>query len=685
MDNDLSDLKEEIRARSDIVEIVGQYTRLRRTGKTYVGLCPFHNDRNPSFSVVPHMQIYKCFSCGESGDIFKFIQKKENLSFVETLEFLARRAGITFTRKAQNPEAASEVDEMLELNKLAVAFFRDRLTKSIEAQSYLAGRAVLKETQEQFQIGFAAQDWEALAGYLERRKANLPLAARLGLIRARQTEGSGYYDVYRGRIMFPIQDVSGRIIAFGGRTIVGDDAKYINSDDSRLFHKSKTLYGLNFARKKLSADTPAVFVEGYLDVVTAHQAGFTQCVATLGTSMTEDHARMLARYSPKVVICYDSDSAGIRATLRGSAVWESIGVDGAEVRIALLPKGEDPDSLLRRGDTATFQTALDNAVPRTEFELDLCLSSHDITTEEGRAAALAEAIPIIASVSSLPVRDKYAQRAARLHPSFTMNIDRAITQILAEAQTYRQNHRNTPRDRGYPLTSDANRQPLSEQPKPPTYQPGTMPRTGPQERYQGGGQQGGRSANGRWKQKPQGPAADYTPPSLAPPAVLGVEKAEKQLLRACFEPEWRPLVLAKLAPEQFITAHGRRLFEWIQRTPALEDGSLDPQPLIRRALDEEEAAESSRIMGIGAPSGGPKMSGLIQDVLEDSPFLASNDRLSKAVVDTCIARLVEHHRDLTGRLLKNKLQNLHELPIEQQRACLAEYQQWVRETRGSPS
>jgi DNA primase len=686
---------------------------------------------------MPDLQRYKCFSCGEGGDVFKFIQKKENLDFIEALEFLAKRAGIVFERKGVSPERASERDRMLELNALAVRFFQDRLSKSEDAKAYLAGRGILKETQEKFDIGYAPPDWEALTFYLQQKRADLALAEKIGLIKARQ-EGGGYYDAFRNRLMFPIHDVSGRVIAFGGRALDDDPAKYLNSPQSPLFDKSRTLYGLVFARKKLSGDIPAVFVEGYVDVVTTHQAGFTQCVATLGTSMTEEHARMLARYNPRVVICYDGDAAGIKATLRGATVWESIGVDGAEVRVARLPAGDDPDSLLRRGETAAFQAALDKAVPRVDFQIELVLKEHNLKSEDGRDAALAEVIPILASLHSKAARAHYAQDLVKLHPLHArLGIGRAMEQLLADVEAYARQSRDGqgPRDRNYPLTEQANRAPLAEQPPPPVFRP--------PDRKQWGGEQwpgtrnvirkgeGRPEGNGGYGNKgkrryPDNPIGDPTPPSLDAPLLTGAEKAERQLLRACFSAEWRPFILSRLKPEVLLTPQGRRLFAWIAATPAAEDGSLDPLPLLHRAEREEEDTEADEAgedfyhrghrgtpreeagdtaleaAGSGwegeketeatpenvargiLPGKGEKLSDFLRAVLEDSPFLVSNERLNEAAVSDCIRRLQKDHQDRSRRELAERLQHAESLPPEQRRAYIEQYHRNVRETRGSP-
>ena len=729
MERDLNDIKEEVRARTDIVEIISGYTRLKRSGKNWTGLCPFHADKNPSFSVSPSTQGYRCWSCGEKGDVFTFVQKKQNIDFMEALEDLAKRAGVAFERRGINPQIASEKEQMRELNRLAVEFYQDRLSLSDEARDYLAKHSILKETQEQFEIGFAANEWEGLTFFLQRRRADVTLAAKMGLIKTREKErGGGYYDTYRNRVMFPIHDLQGDVIGFGGRAMSPDEkAKYINSEQSALFDKSSTLYGLFFAKKgKLSEERPPVFVEGYVDVITAHQAGFTQCVATLGTSMTEEHARILARYSKRVVICYDADNAGISATLRGATVWESMGVEGAEVRVARLPLGEDPDSLLKRGDTAAFQAALDNATPRVDFQIEIALRRHDLQTDTGKEEALAEVIPILASIRSLTQRDRHAQRLAYLHPSSQYNITRAIEAILADAAMYaaQSDGARSPRDRGYPRTGEANGAPLNEQPPPPSYRPASrerwgqfdpgtrnIVRKGDGEGYGNGqgsygrsgssGDYGGKSGNGYGRNKdryPPRPQSDPTPPPLNTPALSGAQKAERTLMRALLAPETRANLLAQL-DSRLLTPRGQGLFAYIARTPANDEGGIDPFPLLRRMeMDEEEEdakEDSSEKKGNSEAEGEPasrealerkrsaKISEYLRDLLEDSRSVMSNEPLNEAVVADCIRRLQKYRADQVHRD-QVELLNRPDLTPEQQTAFIEQYHQTMRQMRGTP-
>lgn len=702
MERDLQDIKEDVRTRSDIVDIISQYTRLKRSGKNWTGLCPFHDDKRPSFSVSPDKQYYKCWSCGEAGDVFKFIEKKENLEFIEALEFLARRAGITFERKGINKEQASERERMFEMNQIAAKFYQERLGRAADARDTLAKRGILKETQEHFDLGYAPPDRGALSSHLQNIHANIELAIKMGLVRSRQPSGSGIYDTFCNRLMFPIHDVSGRIVAFGGRAMGDDLAKYLNSDQSLVFDKSRTLYGLCFARKKLSSNTPAVFVEGYFDVITAHQAGFQQCVATLGTSLTEDHARILARYNPHVVICYDADTAGIKATMRGAEVWESLEIADTQVRIARLPAGEDPDSMLLKGDTAGFQRALDNAISRVEFEMELIQIRHDLNTETGKDAALHELLPVLAKIKSLVDRDKYAIRIARLHPASTYDLSRAIREILSDAaQIALKNVQNSPRTQGYPLTERANRAPLNGPQNGMGYQPpskeswGTWPNT----------KQVVRKGNN--------PDFPGSPTSLSnspiglpiPPMhsirLTGVEKAERELLRALLTAEWRIFILSRLKPEQLVTELGRDYFELIARTTAETDGSIDIPKLIYRVeqeelqpIDDPYAEEDSAVSSPAdlnasekiaqeAKYDPSKLSYFIRDVLEDSPFLVSNEMLSEASLNSCILKLQKHWKDQARRELELVLQQ-QEIPPEQRRAFIEQYHVKMRESHGSP-
>jgi DNA primase len=691
MAKDLQQLKEEIRSRTEILDVIGQYTTLKRAGKNWKGLCPFHADRNPSFNVQPEKQIYKCFSCGEGGDVFTFVQKKENLDFIEALEFLARRAGIPFEWEHTSPEHKSEREELLALNAMAVAYFQDRLAKSEDAKAYLNQRALLKSTQEQFEIGFAPPDWEGLTFYLQRKGANLAMAAKAGLIKVRQPEGNGYYDTFRNRLMFPIHDLNMRPIAFGGRAMGDDPAKYLNTEQTPLFDKSRTLYGLAFARKSLSETKPPIFVEGYIDVITAHQAGYTQCVATLGTSMTEEHGRILARYSPRVLICYDADSAGIKATLRGASVWESLGIENGEVRIVRLPEGDDPDSILKRGDGATFQKALDSAVPRADFQIDLALKNHTLDTAEARSEALKLILPILASLPNALDRDRYIQRYAYLHPAYSFQLNRAVSQITTEVDRLQQKARASasPREQGYPLTENTNRGAMREMPpydaspkRTSQAKPGAAFPMTREVRRKGG-----------CKDTPP-ILTDYTPPSTELPPRSRAQKAEDLLLRALFTAEWRTYLLTHITEEDFITANARLLWEQIARTPATNSGTIDTHQLLAQIEAEEtqlpeEDPFQEEIDRLYMPQNAilrtdsAKLSYYLREILEESFAGIANDPMTEASVQDCIGQLRRHRLDREVREILQKLQSAENLSDAERQDLLRLYHQKMLERRGS--
>lgn len=702
----LSDIKEEVRARADIVEIIGGYTRLKPAGKNFQGLCPFHADKKPSFNVSPGFQWYKCWSCGEEGDIFTFLQKKENLTFVEALELLAKRVGIPFERSGFSPERISEREEMYALNALAVKYYRDKLSGSGEGIDYLAGRGILKQTQDQFDIGFAPPEWDGLAIYLQRHRANLPLAARIGLVRERK-ETSGYIDYYRNRVMFPIHDLRGNVAGFGGRAMGDEQPKYINSPQSDVFNKSRLLYGLYFARHKLNADTPPVFVEGYTDVVTTHQAGFTQCVATLGTAMTEEHAQMLVRYNPKVILCYDSDSAGVNATLKGAAIWDGMGVEGASLLVARLPEGDDPDSILKRGDTAAFQLSLDNAVPRVDFEIELVMRRNDSSLPAGRDNALSEVIPILATVKGRTNVDRYVQKLARLHPMYNLNPTRAMESILQDIAEYRASSRrgSTSRARNHTTVEEQNGAPLRENAPPPAFRrrsatpqpfnPGTANWVQSADRRSRSSGWSGQNKNYNGYIGYNGPAGDPNPPSLQLPEHSAAEKAERTLLRALFAGEWRSLILQRTDGAKLITDRGSEIAKWIVKTPPAADGEIQPADVIRliereigqTTVQPDPAVHVTNMLVMEEPEAfrvnhSAIMAEYVRDLVEDSVSVLSNEPLNEATILGCIRRLNEYRNSQAIREINEALQR-EDLTFQQRREYMVTLMELQRAHRGS--
>jgi DNA primase len=352
---------EEIKSRLDIVDVISEYIPLKRTGQNWRGLCPFHAEKTPSFMVSPSKQIYHCFGCGTGGDIFTFLLKYENLSFQEALNVLAEKAGVTLKKFQKNTAKTGEKESILNSNKDALIFYQDSLVKNQKAGRYLAGRGINSKAQKLFFVGYAADSWDALFSYLQKKGYKAEEIKKSGLI-ARGTKN--YYDVFRNRIIFPIFNMRGEVVAFGGRVMDDSMPKYLNSPETPIFNKSRTLYGISHAKESIKKTGIAILVEGYLDVITAHMYGFSNTVAPLGTALTQDHGKLIKRFAQEVILVFDGDSAGIKAAKNGIGVLLESGLN---IRVLPLPDGEDPDSYLRKKGKEAFSDLLEKAVSIVDF------------------------------------------------------------------------------------------------------------------------------------------------------------------------------------------------------------------------------------------------------------------------------------------------------------------------------
>lgn len=392
---------QEIRERCDIVEVVSSYLPLKRSGANHQGLCPFHSEKSPSFNVNSTRQIFHCFGCGVGGNVFSFLMRMEGLSFPETVRRLGERVGIEVEDEALSPaeeRRREEAERLVRVNEVACDFYHQILLSGEEGA---AGRRYLKErgyggkTARAFRLGYAPERWEALAGHLAGKGFD-PRWARdvLGLTRAGK-DGRGDYDLFRRRLIFPIFDLRGQVVAFGGRVL--DDAlpKYINSPESPLYHKGRILYGLYQAKESMRQGGEGIVVEGYFDQLALHRAGFAHAVATCGTALTEEHARLLKRYAKRALLLFDQDSAGRKATFRAMDVLLAEGLPAAVVE---LDAGEDPDSFLRKRGAEVFRQRLAAARPVLEVFMEATLTAHGEGIE-GRARAVEE---IAAKLRMLP-------------------------------------------------------------------------------------------------------------------------------------------------------------------------------------------------------------------------------------------------------------------------------------------
>jgi len=361
----------EIRARIDIGSFIGSYVQLRKRGNDLVGLCPFHNEKTPSFHVHPDKGFFKCFGCDAAGDVFTFVEKHENLKFPEALRMLAQRAGVEL--EPENPQATrarNEREAIHEANRIAAAFFERMLRSSAgaKARAYCEGRGLTEATIEKFHLGHAPDEWEALASELRRNNVDPALAAKGGLLKRGER---GFYDFYRDRLMVPTYSTTGEVIAFGGRALGDGEPKYLNTSTTPAYEKGRHLFALNIARRAAARDRTLIVVEGYLDCIALHQAGFENAVAALGTSFTQEQAKELRKYADGIYLCFDADTAGNAAADKAiETAAQVIEHAGSGVRIVQLPEGADPDGFVREHGAEAFAALLKSAKPAIEFRLE---------------------------------------------------------------------------------------------------------------------------------------------------------------------------------------------------------------------------------------------------------------------------------------------------------------------------
>ena len=405
---------EELSERADIVDIVSDYTQLKPKGANYFGLCPFHSEKTPSFSVSADKQFFHCFGCGVGGDVITFIMRAENLDFSEAVRFLSGKVGLPVPEDNDSGRAEKRA-RILELNKFAARYFHECLmgVEGQAAREYLRKRGITDKTIRRFGIGYAPDLWDGLIRAAKDFEKSELLEAKLV---AKNNKTGGVYDMFRGRVIFPIIDVRGNIIAFGGRIIGDGEPKYLNSPETIVYNKSRHLFALNIARK--SKSRRYILAEGYMDVVSLHQAGFDTAVASLGTSLTDQQARLLAKYADEVVIAYDSDRAGRSAAERAISLLEKTNV---KVKLINLPGAKDPDEYIKKFGAESFSLRLDRSENHIEYKLDLVKTKYDLDVDEQRIAYLKEAAEILSTIDNPVELAVYLARVAE-----TGKIDRAV-------------------------------------------------------------------------------------------------------------------------------------------------------------------------------------------------------------------------------------------------------------------
>ncbi|RLB68103.1 MAG: DNA primase [Deltaproteobacteria bacterium] len=406
---------QEIRDRTDIVEVVSSYLPLKRSGVNNQGLCPFHQEKSPSFNVNSARQIFHCFGCGVGGNVFSFLMRMEGLSFPDAVRRLGEKVGVEVEEEAVSPDEVrrrEERERILRINEVAGSFYHQLLLEDeagVLGRRYLRQRGYEGETVRAFQLGFAPEAWESLAKHLAEKNFSSSDVQKAGLVRPGKQD-RGDYDLFRNRLLFPIHDLQGRMVAFGGRVLDDSLPKYINSPETAVYHKGQTLYGLYQARDAIRHSGEALVVEGYFDVLALHRAGFSGAVATCGTALTADHARLLKRYADKILLIFDEDAAGRKATFRAMDALLPVGL---AVSVVSMPVGEDPDSLLKASGEEGFRSCLNAARPVMEVFIDDQLRINDQSVE-GLARAAEQILERIRRLPGDLERSLYLQRLADL-------------------------------------------------------------------------------------------------------------------------------------------------------------------------------------------------------------------------------------------------------------------------------
>jgi DNA primase len=425
------DLAASVRSAGDIVELVSDYVLLKRAGSRYKGLCPFHQEKTPSFTVDPQAQLFYCFGCQQGGDLFRFVMLYEKVGFREALEMLARRFGVSLPDRSRGEPGLRE--RILEANRLAEAYYRKQLhdpEAGRRARAYLAERGLSRETIEALGLGYAPDRWEALRGHLLSKGFEPSELVAAGLVLARE-DGRGGYDRFRDRLVFPIRDAGGRTVGFGGRSLGDGEPKYLNSPETEAYRKGEHLYGFDRARGAIRREGYAVLVEGYFDLAALIQAGFEHAVATLGTALTPEQVRLLGRVTEKVVLSYDGDAAGSAATVRAVDLLLE---RGFEVRAAVLPAGQDPDDFLRSAGPDSYRELLARAPGWLDFLLEREARGCASRSVGEKIAAINALLPRIAKLRSAVERAEWVRRIAS---AFAVEDDAIVEELKAAARSAR--------------------------------------------------------------------------------------------------------------------------------------------------------------------------------------------------------------------------------------------------------
>ncbi len=563
---------DEIKARIDAVDFISRYLPLQRAGRSFKACCPFHQERTPSFVVFPDSGTWRCFgACSTGGDIFSFLMQKENMDFREALQVLAQETGVQLPEETDKGDTR-ERDLLYELNDRAALFFRNQLHRSQEGQAardYLQRRGINAQVAAQFQLGFAAEGWDALRDHLVEAGYSPDALHRADLVK-HNLEHDSFYDSFRNRLIVPIHDRQGRVIGFGGRVLDDSHPKYLNTAETALFHKSHVVYGLDRAYKAIRQADSVVIVEGYMDVIAAHQYGFENVVACLGTALTEEQLRQLHRYTDNFILALDADAAGQQATLRGlnqarqalkrkaKPVLTATGrmhVEhrlSANLRITTLPEGRDPDDIIRQ-NADTWQELISTATPLVDYYFGIVANQYDLDSARGKGEAVAELTPLIAELGDEAELQHYIQRLSRL----VRIEERTIEQrVKASARELRHRPQEGRHRRRYT-------RPQSGQP-PAEGELQTRPESAPEEEVADPGAVAGNGANGETSPSPAPDLAAFVPETKLEVFLLALLIDEPDLLMWLAEMT-QELEIASLSSKDFQQIEYREIFGALRR------------------------------------------------------------------------------------------------------------------------
>src|SRR5215213_2442664 len=401
---------DDLRRQADIVRVIQDYVTLKKKGANWMACCPFHQEKTPSFSVNPSKDIYYCFGCSKGGSVFNFVMEIERVSFPEAVRIVAEKAGVPMPVMVEDNKFEArkkESDEVVELNSWALAWWEAQINQDNKearaAREYLEGRAITDETRKAFRLGYAPDSWDALSSHLKQRGATSAQIERSGLVVKK--DAGGFYDRFRGRLIFPVMDAQGRAVAFGGRTLEAQgEPKYLNSPETSAYTKGRHLFGLNVTRDEIRRRKFAVLVEGYLDLIIPYQAGVRNLVASLGTALTPEQAKLMGRFARKVVVNYDGDSAGVKAAKRAI---ETLLAEDFEIKVLVLPDGADPDEFIRTHGAEAYHERRGKALPHIQFVLDQAVRDRNLYNPPEKDAAIAEVLPYVRAVRSLIQKREY--------------------------------------------------------------------------------------------------------------------------------------------------------------------------------------------------------------------------------------------------------------------------------------